>query len=144
MNFKHGHKTKSGASNLYRIHHNIIQRCTRPSCPAYKDYGGRGITIHPPWLNFETFLKEIPIKPKTGKYHLDRIDNNKGYEPGNVRWATHKMNANNTRRNKMITYNGKTQSLSLWAEELGINYFTLKSRINQSKYSVEKAFTYSK
>jgi hypothetical protein len=140
MNFKHGHKRKEGASGLYRLHHNIVQRCTRKTCHAWKDYGGRGITIHGPWLDFATFLAEIPPKP-AGNFTLDRIDNSKGYIPGNLRWATRLEQANNKRNNKMLTFKGKTQSLAEWSRELGINYFTLKSRINQSGYSVEKALS---
>lgn len=48
---------------------------------------------------------------------------------------------NNTRRNHYITYNGKTQSMSKWAEELNISYTVLRARINRSKWSIEKAFT---
>lgn len=139
MNYKHGHKKASGASPLWRIHHNIVQRCTRPSCHAWADYGGRGITLHPAWLDFATFAAEIPPWPGSG-YTLDRIDNDLGYVPGNLRWATRSEQNNNKRNNHMLTYNGKTQSLMLWSRELGINYNTLKSRINQAGLSVEEAF----
>ena len=138
MNFKHGHKTKDGASKLYRIHHNIVQRCTRPKCKMFKYYGGRGINIHEPWLDFSVFEKEIPPCPSDA-HTFDRIDNDKGYIPGNVRWATRVEQANNKRNNKMISYNGKTQSLACWARELGIKYYTLKTRINQAKLPPEIA-----
>lgn len=142
-NDKHGHKKASGATRFYRIHHNIVQRCTRPKCPMYKYYGGRGITVHEPWLDFKTFLYSLPKLPKNSdieNYSLDRIDNDKGYEPGNIKWSTRIEQANNKRNNKMLTYKGKTQSLAMWSRELGMNYMTLKSRINQSGYSIEKAF----
>lgn len=141
MNFKHGQKRKSGATKLYRTHHNIIQRCTRKSCPAYANYGGRGINIHKEWIDFSVFAKEIPKCP--GKnYTLERIDNSKGYIPGNIKWATRIEQANNKRNNRMITAFGKTQSLANWAREIGINYMTLKSRLNGSKMIPEVALTY--
>jgi len=142
MNYKHGHKCANGASKLYRVHHNIAQRCTRHHCPAWRDYGGRGITIHKSWLDFATFAAEIPACPGPD-FTLERIDNNLGYQPGNIRWATRMEQANNKRNNRVITYNGKSQSLALWARELGINYNTLKSRINQAHKSPEEAFIVS-
>lgn len=143
MNYKHGHKTKNGASRLYRIHHNIVQRCTRKNCIAYKDYGGRGINIHKPWLDFSTFVKEIP-KCKNISFTFDRIDNSKGYVPGNVRWVDRLTQANNKRNNKMITHNGKTQSLAVWCRELNLNYMTIKTRLRAGGLTFEKAIVYSK
>ncbi len=63
------------------------RRCLNPKHPAYANYGGRGIIVCPEWQNdFFSFLASVGMKPE-GKYSLDRIDNGKGYEPGNVRWA---------------------------------------------------------
>ena len=143
MNYKHGHKTKNGASKLYRLHHNIVQRCTKKSSPAYKDYGGRGIDIYPPWLNFTTFLEEVPTCPGN-TYTLDRIDNSKGYFPGNLRWVTRVEQANNKRNNKFFTYNGKTQTLAQWCRELGLNYMTIKTRLRAGKLTFIQAISYPK
>lgn len=71
---------------------------------------------------------------------LDRIDNTKDYSPDNCRWVNAKVQANNKSNNHYLTYKGRTQTLMQWSEELGINYGTLKSRINRSHWSVEKAF----
>jgi hypothetical protein len=64
-------------------------RCLNPNHPQFKDWGGRGISIHPDWLRFDEFydyLKTfIGLRPNQF-YALDRIDNNKHYEPGNVRF----------------------------------------------------------
>lgn len=63
-------------------------RCTRPTHPAFKNYGGRGVTICKEWqADFVAFITHIGMKPRPD-YSLDRIDNGKGYEPGNVRWAS--------------------------------------------------------
>jgi hypothetical protein len=72
---------------------------------------------------------------------LERVDGSKGYSPDNCRWATKKEQGRNKRNNRVITYNGKSQPMSAWAEELGINYATLKTRLNKLKWPVERALT---
>jgi hypothetical protein len=71
-------------------------RCTNPNASNYERYGGRGIKFL--FTSFEQFFLELGRRPK-GK-SLDRKDNNGNYEPGNVRWATSKEQANNRRKPK--------------------------------------------
>lgn len=73
-------------------------RCTRPSNTLYHNYGGRGITMCPEWLNsFETFLRDMGKRPS--QFHtLERINNEQGYNKENCKWATRTEQNNNTRR----------------------------------------------
>ena len=126
---------------LYWIWHGMKARCLNPKEPAYKHYGKRGIMVCNEWKNsFEAFRDWAIANGYANNLTIDRIDNNGNYEPSNCRWATAKEQANNKRSSYYITYCGKTQTIKQWADELGINYYTLHSRIVRRGWSVEKAF----
>lgn len=102
----HGAQRRSGRDLRYARWSNIKQRCFNPSSPAYRDYGGRGVGMSDRWRfgengksGFECFIEDIGPWPGPG-FSLDRINNDGDYEPGNVRWATAKQQANNKRRSK--------------------------------------------
>lgn len=78
---------------------NARSRCTNPNVPCFADYGGRGIKVHPDWCGrggFDRFLAHIGPKPSPS-LTLDRLDNDKGYEPGNVAWRSRKDQMANRR-----------------------------------------------
>jgi hypothetical protein len=74
-------------------------RCCNPNNKYWNRYGGRGIKVCDEWINdFARFLSEVGEKPAP-EYSIDRIDNDGGYEPGNVRWASpSEQGRNRTRR----------------------------------------------
>jgi hypothetical protein len=64
----------------------MMQRCFNPNATGYRYYGGRDIRPCEAWCDFANFYAYVDDAPP-GKT-LDRIDNNRGYEPGNVKWST--------------------------------------------------------
>ena len=136
----HGEATGGKYSAEYSIWKGMFSRCYNRSNTHYSSYGGRGITISEEWHTFTNFLQDMGRRPSS-KLTIERLDNNKGYNKENCVWATYKVQANNNRHNRIIEYKGKTQTLSMWATELGVKYSSLNSRINREKWSIEEAFT---
>lgn len=126
---------------LYNVYYAMLSRCYNKNNPRYKDYGARGITVCSVWrFDNKTFYEWAIKNGYREGLTLDRIDNNKEYSPENCAWVTNKENCNHNRRTHFLTYKGKTQSLRKWSEEIGINYSTLRNRVNRSKMTVEEAF----
>lgn len=135
-------KHKGTKERLYTIWTNMKARCYNKNHHRYNLYGARGIKICPEWKNSYNAFREWSINNGyQDNLTIDRINNDGNYEPSNCRWTTQKEQCNNQRKNHYLTYNGKTQSMTKWAEETGINYNTLRARINQHGYDVEKALT---
>lgn len=115
----------------------IKQRCTDPNDKNYKSYGGNGRTMAPEWIeSFELFLTEIGPKPIGLGYSVDRIDNTKGYVPGNIRWATWKEQANNRSSTVLYSYNGIDLCISDWAKEIGVKRETISDLLKKAGLSV--------
>lgn len=88
-----GHRTAE-----YKIWVSMKARCNNPRHIYFNNYGGRGIKVCERWqASFENFLADIGRRP-SAELSLDRIDNDRGYEPGNVRWADRATQARNSRR----------------------------------------------
>lgn len=126
---------------LYYIWKGMKQRCYNPKVSNYHNYGGRGISVCDEWLDdFQAFYDWAILHGYEPGLSIDRIDNNGDYSPSNCQWATRTEQSNNTRTNKQLTYDGKTQSISQWARELNIGDGTLRTRLNLG-WDVEKALT---
>lgn len=137
-NFKHGLKR----SKIEGVWQSMKQRCFNQNSPAYKYYGGRGITVCDRWKSsLINFVKDMGI-PDSGMT-LDRIDNNLGYSPENCRWAIRSEQQSNRRVNRFIEFNGKSQTAMEWAKELEIPHQTIYQRLDLG-YSVEKILSKEK
>lgn len=132
-------KIKHGLSyhRIYTIYHGMLTRCSDES---NEDYYQRGIQVCDRWFySFEDFVSDMGL-PSSNIHQLDRKDNEKGYEPDNCRWVTPKENNNNRRSTHYITFRNKTQSITLWAEELGIKRSTLSNRLLRG-FEIQDALT---
>lgn len=119
----------------------IKGRCTNPRNKSWPYYGGRGITMCQKWQeSFEAFSNDVGEKPGP-RHELDRIDTFGNYEPGNVRWITHKENCNNRRYHRLLTYQGETLNMSQWAARVGLKFETLYARVIIRGWDVESALT---
>lgn len=135
-------RTRNGLSShpLYQVYRGMISRCYDPSCEQYPRYGERGITVCARWLDsFDNFIADVGPKPSP-EYSLDRIDNNLGYSPDNVRWATSFEQMNNTRANHPLTYNNQTFTITQWSRIVGIASQTIAKRL-KAGWTVERALS---
>ena len=142
----HKRRNNAGAkkNKYYHLWSSIKSRCFCKNDEHYPDYGGRGITLAEEWKTdfwaFYEHISQLPHFEEKG-YSIDRIDNDGNYEPGNVRWANKYQQARNRRSSTSITAFGRTQSCADWAEEFGMNYYTLWSRIYDIGLAPEIALT---
>lgn len=130
--FKHG---KTG-TKVYIAFKQIQARCYNKNEKSYKNYGGRGVRCE--WKTFEEFYKDMG-EPLSKDYSIDRINNNGSYSKKNCRWATKREQALNRRTAHLLTYEGKTKNMKIWATELKIPNRTLWWRI-KAGWTVERAF----
>jgi hypothetical protein len=122
MNVTHGQST----SRAYHLWSGMMTRCLNPKRSTWGRYGGRGITVCERWRSFENFYADMGDPP--ARMSLDRIDNDKGYEPGNCRWANAHTQSQNRRHCLQVSYGGMTMTLAEWGRHLGISRWTLYDR----------------
>ena len=125
-NRRHGMSTHPA----FAVWRSMKERCTDPKHPAWRNYGGRGITVCPAWMeSFEAFWKDMGPTYLPG-LELDRRDNEKGYSPENCQWVDRKLNARNRRGARTVELNGKLIPLKELSETSGIRYTTLLYRLD--------------
>jgi hypothetical protein len=124
-------------TKIHQVWRGMLQRCGDPNYPRYADHGGRGITICDRWRSFDAFYADMGDVPPG--LSIDRIDNNGNYEPGNCRWATAKTQNANKRNTKMVTLDGKTQTVADWCRHFGVSPSAVCRR-EQRGWPVERWF----
>jgi hypothetical protein len=117
----------------------MLSRCRNPRASGYENYGGRGIKVCDRWRDFAAFYSDMG-DPPLGK-SIERKDVNGDYEPGNCVWAGAKEQARNTRRNILLTHDGRTMCLMDWAAEIGLRWEALYARFTRLGWTVEAALT---
>ena len=131
--YKHG----MSRSREYRSWTAMKQRCCNPGASYYSDYGGRGIRVCDEWLDdFAAFYAYVGPCPEPG-YSIHRIDNDGNYEPGNVGWASPLEQGRNSRKNRILEYDGRSQCMTAWAEEIGMDARTFRGRLYRG-WSLER------
>lgn len=132
------HNVRVLHATTFHVWTGMKQRCYCPTNQAYDRYGGRGITMSPRWLeSFENFLEDMGPKPDS--MSLDRIDVNGSYSKENCRWATTLEQANNTRVNFKVEYEGTTFTLSELARHCGVKYLKLHNQLRTRGRPLEEA-----
>jgi len=128
--------TAHGMSNSeeYAIWQGIHYRCSS----GHADYGGRGISVCDRWSAFGAFYADMGPRPSP-QHSVDRINVNGHYEPGNCRWATCDVQANNRRSTVVLSVCGTSLPMAEWARRLGIDRVLLWIRIFRLKWSVVEA-----
>lgn len=135
---KQGTRHGMFGTRIYNIWWCMKDRCYNKNHMAYKNYGGRGITVCDEWKNnFEPFYRWAMNSGYRKDLTIDRIDVNGNYEPHNCRWVTLSEQANNKRNTIYLTVHGETKTVAEWSKETGLSRATIRSRI-KSGWTEEK------
>lgn len=139
--------TKHGMaeSRIYRLWKNMMQRTNNKNSASYCLYGARGISVCEEWKDPSKFIEwalsnGYNPNAEKGRCMLDRIDNNKGYNPWNCRWVAASDQQRNRRNNRLLTMNGETMCITDWAKRLGCNTTILYNRIKYG-WPIERILT---
>lgn len=133
INLKSGNTTSCGCkrrphgeanSPTHGCWSSMMRRCVWKSDSKYNQV----VPVADEWRDFKTFFKDMGERPSLG-HSLDRIDNSKGYEPGNVRWATSVEQNSNRRDNVWIETRGERRTIAGWAR-----YFKVTPRAVREYY----------
>jgi hypothetical protein len=131
----HGSAGRGKRSRAYGIWAGMLARCGIESATGYARYGGAGVLVCERWHTFSNFLADMGEPPTA--MSIDRIDNERGYEPGNCRWATSQTQNENRRNVRWIEFDNKRMTVTQWANHLGIAKSTLLEAL--AKHPVEIA-----
>lgn len=135
--------TRHGQSytKVYQAWRSMKKRCYSRRDKDYIHYGARGIKVCDRWLeSFDNFYADMGDAPKAGR--LGRIENNKGYAPGNCQWESHLQQNRNRRFNRIIRGFGVDKALSVWIQDprCRVSESTLSGRLARG-WTLERALT---
>jgi hypothetical protein len=128
------------STRLYNIWVNMRRRC---NSLKFERYCKRGISVCNEWNTYEIFRDWALSNGYADNFTIDRIDNDKGYEPSNCRWVTAKEQAYNRSSNRYIEYNGERHTLKEWSEKTGLALTTICERLRRG-WSIKDTITLPK
>lgn len=139
-NRTHGCTSGTGMTPEYRAWLHMKDRCREGHRDA-RNYFDRGIAICREWVDsFEVFLADMGLRP-TSKHSIERCDNNAGYSKSNCEWALRSVQNRNQRRNRMMTFYGKTMCMTDWSAISGVSLQTISTRLRSGLGDKESVWT---
>lgn len=136
--YRHGYSR----AKLEKAYVHMIERCYKPTCSSYKNYGARGITVCDEWKDSNIAFFEWSVNNGYAEgLSIDRIDPNGNYCPENCRWVDMKTQQNNRTNNIKVEINGVTRTVAEWADLNGINRYCAYTRIKRLGWDKVKAVT---
>ena len=129
-------------TRLHRIWMLMRRRCGDAKCPDFPRYGGRGISVCREWLDFAQFHDWATANSYDPSLTLDRIDNDKGYGPGNCRWVSRTTQNRNRGNNPRYEWKGQMLMLSERAEREGVRLTMLRQRVQRRGWPLVAAVTF--
>jgi len=134
----HGDSVNRKRTRLYRIWDGIKQRCNNINNKNYKDYGDRGIAICKQWeKQYAIFKKWALSHGYKDNLIIDRIDNNKNYEPTNCRFVNifdSNINKRNIKLNKDLVCKMRKEY-----NENNLKYIDISKKYNTDYYITRNA-----
>ena len=124
MKYRHGLTN----TRLYRIWRNMKSRCNNPKTPHYEYYGGKGIKVCSEWNDFINFYNWSIQNGYNDNLTIDRIDNNRNYEPNNCKWSTYKEQNAHLPSLRKIYYNNQYYSIMDIVNMTGLTYKCISAR----------------
>ena len=126
MHYVHGQAIRHNEGRLYNVWRAMKRRCNSPNDKRYSYYGGRGIKVCDEWNDYKNFEKWAMANgydenAQFGDCTIDRIDNDGNYEPSNCRWVNGTTQANNTRKNRYVEFQGKRLTIAEFARAMNID-----------------------
>ena len=121
-------KTTHGKTQTdeYKTFAGMKRRCENPKSPGFARYGANGVQVK--YSGFEEFIADVGERPSKS-HSIDRIDNKRGYEPGNCRWATMQEQQRNRTNNVPLTVDGITMFVTDWGVHTGLGEWVIWQRI---------------
>lgn len=121
--------TKHGLKNtpIYGVWRGMRRRCEDQNQKDYIRYGGRGVRVCDRWQDVKNFFDDMG-QPPPG-LSIERLDNSRGYEPGNCVWASMEEQSRNKRNNVYVEFFGSSKILKDWLKITGHSETTIRKRI---------------